>query len=939
MPRHPELCKAFEGYPFSGRFREAGIDSGERLEQLVYRTQGFSFRLEFPDGRVTQAITIPGHHVSRPQEPGPQFTGSVMLVGKVPGHEEAQVNLNFVGRSGDVLFNSLREVGFRPSDWQEWYLCNACRYVLDHDIRSLIKKDAYRDFDPVLLYEILCIRPRLIVCLGSEAARSILGKSKAPSKTLGATFNQTFTVGDLSHSCPVIVLTHPAAVLHNESARVLFLAGCRFLKQVLDDSASSTRPHQSYGKILVDSADKLDAFLADIRQSDVVAMDLEWSGNHPWSDGSRIRLFAFYTDSDRAWALPGPGEIDSIDQTMVDAAVVSALAHIRDNGTVLVGHNFRADLHWLVEKGYLREEDIPRLNLADTMLAIHAVYESGHFDLKRAAAVYCGIPSWTTGLEEWKARNRKQLVEGSGDQKTDLYSKVPVKILYEYACGDVYATMALYRHFFTGNPPLLERDEYGLSSWRAYDIDMSAQLALLRMERCGIGVDMERMRDLREAFERAEARILHELRNTLNWPDFNPRSTRQVSQALFGQPGTGTPNYQALEVVERTDQGAPSTSKGVLGILAAQGNGVASLLLDYRYVDQALKMYLDQSGQRGLYRHIIRGRIYPTFLQTVETGRYACTRPNLQNISNQREDDYRRILGDEYVGPIRSIFAAPPGYKILEVDLKGAELCVLAWLSQDRTMIEHISRSFLPSDHPDYYDIHSAITVKAFRLNCAPRKKDLEAIGASHLRVAAKSIVFGRAYDRSAEAILDQLKSMGMDVTLDDVKALINEFDSTYPQAIAYLESLARRVENPGYIIAPSGRIRRFRNLSMGDQQSVDHARREARNFPIQCGVADTMTALLVEMDRLIREEHLDDVVRIVLQIHDALLFEVHDDAVQMVVDIVRYLLRNQCRFYVSDPDGKPLLDRDGNPISYYFEADAHAYQNWYEELPEPIAG
>jgi hypothetical protein len=387
------------------------------------------------------------------------------------------------------------------------------------------------------------------------------------------------------------------------------------------------------------------------------------------------------------------------------------------------------------------------------------------------------------------------------------------------------------------------------------------------------------------------------------------------------------------QLVARGEAGqhSPSVDKETLGILGHQ-HPTAMMLRDLKFIQQVLQGPLRRpvtDRQSGVVEHdgdyfaydagIVAfvsddGRVRTHFSQVKETGRAGSGRPPLQNLSSRRESDYRRIAGSMdskdrfvcaygppeardlvgpyfkdvphifdapcYSHPIRSIFAASPGYVFVEVDLSAAEVAVLAWLSGDIKMIEQVRRASLPEDHPEYMDIHADTAVRVFRLQCKPTKKGLTDIGKASLRVAAKNVRFGIPYGRSAEAISRQCREEGVAVSEAECQEIIDFFFHDYPAADRFLRECRERSQGDRWLVGSYGRFRRF--FRTFEDSVVGEQERQAQNFPIQNTVADAVQRALYNFRRY-RDVH-GGGYRLLLQIHDAILFEVPEQEVKAFV-------------------------------------------------------
>ena len=428
-------------------------------------------------------------------------------------------------------------------------------------------------------------------------------------------------------------------------------------------------------------------------------------------------------------------------------------------------------------------------------------------------------------------------------------------------------------------------------------------------------------------------------------------------------------SWEEIEAANETNKYSPSTDRESLGILSHQ-HKLAGQLRDLRFLGHMLTSFLrpptdgysspeaeeeevfeDLDFEKGFGAYICGdGNVHSRLSTLKETGRMGSADPNCQNISKRREDDYREILGYEaldddgqtvlkgrykhllkralYNHPMRSVIKAPPGHILVETDYQVAEVAGLAWLAGDQTLIHEVWRSCLPEDHPEYLDIHAQMAVEAFRLDCAPTKKALKKMGRAGLRVAAKNVRFGVPYGRQAKAIMLQCREEGADVPLDRAQALIDFWHEKYAPSSQLLQEACRRVADPGWIVTPFGRYRRFQETS--DRTLLGDMQREAQNFPIQALVADSLYTAMYNFAEQRKEFGLN--YKILLPVHDALLFAV---PIGEVADFIRYAvprcMSELVPIYPCKLDGTPL------PVTqpYHFSSSAECYLSWGEELEE----
>jgi uracil-DNA glycosylase family 4 len=629
----------------------------------------------------------------------------------------------------------------------------------------------------------------------------------------------------------------------------------------------------------------------------------------------------------------------------------------------------------------------------DTMLAAHAVTEAPGkmgFKLEVLALGICGVRRYDLELQKWKKKycNENNLK----DEELEGYGECPNDVLHPYANWDADATRRLVEAY---NKPdgLLDKDQYGNNCREPFWEAMCATPACLEMEMTGLMIDRKRGEELTEIYIAAKNDLTDELQQILSWPDFNPNSNPQCKTMLFGPTvacvrdkhtgqirdlskekdksgvartgvtlgikpiktsGKPARPWEWVEKRHETHLYSPCTDKEVLGILRAKYLGKPEgppieKLRHIRFAGQVIKSVLrpplsakatkeyilDEDGEmvfeKGLLSCIMAdGRIRTHIFQTLETGRFSSARPPLQNISKRRESDYKQILGPRYKYALRSMITSAPGHVLIEADYLGAELFMMAIQSGDPVMIDHCQRANLPEHHADFYDIHSNIAVKAFKLNCAPTKAGLDSIGKTNLRTAAKTIAFGIPYGRGSAAVIRAVEEEGVKLTLHEADIIRDTILTQYSRLGPYLDGAAARVHDPGWLANCFRRFRRFQKTGIADGGEME---RQAKNYGIQSGVASAVNRALKYLynrpDRI--NANGDYRYRIVLQIHDAVLFEVRIEDIDWVVDVV-------IPWAMTDMVGIHQCTYDGDIVpggeEYHMGTDVAVMFNWGDKIP-----
>lgn len=988
-----------------------GENQGKALGQLYAKAlyqPGFTMGVHVK-GRIMPATFVSGNYLGHdPREAyGPVKTSPVVVIGKCPGNDEVASGENFIGPASEPLYRALSELGIADvrrrysggyrfveiSQVGHWYLTSTCKHTLLDPASTAIAARWRANCLPLLWHELRAVKPRAILCMGSEALQALLG----PKVTVTGCFGRVLRFPIPGEPDALVVgCINPGYVARKpETYPDLVATLGRFhqvsLGHVTADREQGLRHVEVWTERQLEAA--VDEVLADAGSlPQPIAVDAEWHGDRPESPRAYLRTIQFSHKAKVAWCVVlrtengrvafRPG-LDAARRQLRRLLVPTAERKVR-----LGGHFFRADLPWLCD--FLGEDvltgfegaETPELTKThggwDTGYMAHAVQESieGGYKLENLAARWVGVPRYDVALQQWKdgyCAERKLK-----DKELEGYGACPRAILHPYAMLDADATFRLFEHLNgkPGQPGALDADVYANSSRQAFWASHRAALAALEMERTGVPIDRSRGDELTRVFMTALTDQTEALRRDLQWPDFNPSSANQCRELLFGVELNGTRDPRTGKNVRLRPEGAPtfgltpvkaagakgkpweqiaedgqeasynpSTDKESLGILShtpGEYGEFVRRLRNLRFLGQVLKgvlrkPYEDAKGEAVrdddgnlvydgglLYWADEDGRVR-THFYPVETGRWSSSRPNLQNCSKRREDDYKQILGDAYLYPIRSMLCASPGHVLVEADFKSAEMAVIGWLADDPTMIERIERNMLPEDHPDYLDPHSLTAVAAFHLDCPPTKSGLKKIGKAGLRVAAKNVNFGVPYGRGAAAIARQCREEGVTVTVDEAQRLIDGYAESYPNVWRYLEECRRRSQDPGWICTPFGRYRRF--VGTDDQKVQGEQQRQAMNFPIQSTVADAINIACGNFIDFRRTYKGSRRFRILLQIHDALLFEVPaPDAAWFVKEVLPECMTNRVDIWPCDLTGvrlshvaKPYhLGTDGEVMRYW---------------------
>ena len=433
-------------------------------------------------------------------------------------------------------------------------------------------------------------------------------------------------------------------------------------------------------------------------------------------------------------------------------------------------------------------------------------------------------------------------------------------MLLSYALNPTHATQALVdvaaRH---GQPPpsslaagaatihsllpVLRAELEKCGVQRVYeDIDLPLAPVLFRMEQAGVRIDKAALGALSKRFtielERVGERIFE-----LAGQRFNINSPKQLGVVLFTHLGLPAP-------VVRGKGKAISTAQDVLESLAEQ-HDVPRLVLEYRHLSKLKSNYIDALPLLA----DAESRVHTTFqAAAVATGRLSSINPNLQNIPIRTE------LGRE----IRAAFTSAPGTQLLSADYSQIELRLLAHFSGDPLLV----RAYLNNE-----DIHTLTASEVFGVS--PETMDKET------RNRAKAVNFGIVYGISAFGLAAQLG-----IPQAEAKAYIERYFSRYQGVRAFIERTLEATRCEGSVRTMFGRVRPIPDIESRNANQRGFAERTAINTPLQGTAADLIKLAMIVIDRQITERKLR--TRMVLQVHDELLFEVPEDETDEVETLVR---------------------------------------------------
>jgi len=435
-------------------------------------------------------------------------------------------------------------------------------------------------------------------------------------------------------------------------------------------------------------------------------------------------------------------------------------------------------------------------------------------------------------------------VVGKG-AKEKPFDQVAVEEARDYSCDDAAVTFSLRR--------VLEKKLHEADQWKIFsDLEMPLVPVLMRMEMNGVRIDSKLLGKISSEIERDLDALLKKLYKTAGM-EFNPNSPKQLADVLFDVIG--------LKSVRKTKTGR-STDQDVLEELALV-HPLPAMVLEYR----------SQSKLKGTYTDSLptlvnpkTGRIHTRFNQTVtSTGRLSSSDPNLQNIP------IRSDLGKR----IREAFVPDPGHLLVSADYNQIELRIMAHLSGDKTLLDSFKKD---------QDIHRRTAAELYGIPPEEVTPDQ--------RREAKVVNFGIAYGMSAYGLSQQLK-----IPREEAQKIHDAYFARYPGVKKYIERNLEEARKKGYVVTCLGRKLRLPDINSKNHNVRANAERSAINAPMQGTAADIIKDAMIRMQKFLDKEH--PKTRMILQVHDELLFETPEKDVLAVEKAVKKIMESEMKLEV----------------------------------------
>lgn len=441
--------------------------------------------------------------------------------------------------------------------------------------------------------------------------------------------------------------------------------------------------------------------------------------------------------------------------------------------------------------------------------------------LKALAKKYLGVDDWDVDLKE-KTSSIIDPKTGKINKKLAKYSKL-----------DARYTLRLFFKLYR----MLDKEQKKIY----LKLLMPVYNAYVHVERRGIMIDLKRLKEVKKDYEAIRDKLHKKLQK--KYP-INYNSPKQVQNLLFNELG--------LPVLKKTKTGAPSAGADVLKKLKDE-HPIITKILEWKNANQRVNTFLKPWTLKN-----VNGRIYPGFnLHTTSTGRTSSNGPNLQQVPRDKA--------------IRTLFTAPKGYTMVEVDYSQIELRIVAWHANERAMKRAFKKGL---------DLHTNTAKKVMGIKGKPTYEE---------RNGAKAFNFGLIYGMMAKSFKEYAEvQYGIILTMAEAEQARDRFLNTYPQLRIWHQLERTEAHIKGYVTNAIGRKRRLFNIHNPKKYLAWQDERRALNHPIQ-SLANEL--LINSMATIHKKYKKDKGVYIVGTVHDSILFEIDTKRLdEVITEIVKIM-------------------------------------------------
>ncbi len=579
----------------------------------------------------------------------------------------------------------------------------------------------------------------------------------------------------------------------------------------------------------IQDLDTLNTWLKDIEKAGIVAFDLETSSLN--SMQAEIVGMSFACVADKAAYIP----IGHTEESLIDEnKLIDGQLDLQEILTLVIPviNNPKVELigqHFKYDMNVLSNYGIEISNLTHDSLMESYVLDTNGRHDMDALAMKY-LGEQTTKYEDVCGKGAKQIP----------FARVDIDKATHYAAEDADITLKLHL-------TLKEELKKFARQQKVYDeIEIPLVNVLAKIEQTGVLVDSQKLKEQSNELSK-KITELEQKAYQLVGREFNLNSPKQLQEILFEE--------QGIPVIKKTPTGKPSTSEDVLQELA-QEHELPKVIIENRSLSKLKSTYTDKLP---LEINPKTGRIHTSYHQAVTTtGRLSSSNPNLQNIPIRTAEGRK----------IRQAFIAEKGFKVMAADYSQIELRIMAHLSQDENLLDSFAKN---------QDVHSRTASQVFEVAIDEVSSDQ--------RRAAKAINFGLMYGMSAFGLAKQLN-----VTRKEAADYMNRYFEQYPKVAEFMTTIKAEAKENAYVDTLFGRRLYFPEIKNRNGRIRAGAERAAINAPMQGTAADIIKKAMLSVYTEIKD---NADIRMIMQVHDELVFEVREEKLEELTALVKELMEN----------------------------------------------
>jgi len=772
----------------------------------------------------------------------------VLFVGEAPGGQEKIAGKVFQGKAGVLLQKTIAKFGIT-----NYALCNtvACRpektdpntgRIKDGKPKKKEVKFCAENLDAIIEHT----QPDIIVPLGTIACDRFKIKG-------GITANHGIVSYSEEYNCKLLPMFHPAYIIRTPQYITEFETDFKTLKSLFN---GAYKKKQIQGKYTVFNDISQVKKLSRVIKKRVkkFSFDIETTGNQFWKDdilgigfslkegmGVYIPLLVkeediLYEDADHYKSFDRVGDLYYYwdKEGGEHDEVLEILREIlTDKDTKKIAHNFKFEIKFCEHHWGIRIANC----WMDTMLAHYVLDETKRHGLKEiGASMFPEFKGYDSVLDEHVTKK---------DKEDEGFAKVPLEVLGKYCAIDCDLTLRIAK------PLYKELNQNKKLKRLLFKFYMPLTRVYAEAEKIGTKIDVDFVKERIKEYEIEEAKHLKAVYDIAG-EEFNLNSPKQLQEILFKE--------LKLPILVYTESGAPSTAEGALKEIPKNSKNfeIVHHILEYRGYNKGLSTYLRPFIRKLDSNH----RIHNSFLlHGTTTGRLSSKGPNLQNIPRDKK--------------IKGMFTAEEGYYPVEIDYSQAELRVMAYYSNDPV---------LKKQYLERGDVH--LTTACFIFNKKPH--EITKWERKRAKLVNFGFLYGAGWRKALQSIREKLGPDETAPTEEEMQYFRRQFFELYKGIDEYIKITHRFIQQHGYVENCFGRIRRLPQIMSPDEDKQHEALREGLNAIIQSTASDIAQIGLIKADRFLKKEKARS--RFLLSVHDALIFEFHEDEIDLIGEVKKLM-------------------------------------------------